>query len=133
MQQHLVVCHSNFAADESFPCGYQENLTNGHGEAPESPSRPVHGQPNNGALVPVEDGTVPSLEDNKAMCNNALFDILVSEKFALLCDSLTTTFHINKPDEMIGLANIDARMRNGDYAQNPTLFNHDIKQVPVSF
>ena len=85
---------------------------------------------NNGSLVKLENGTAASLEPNKAMCHNALFDILVSEKFALLCDLLAATFHVNKPD-VIGLQRIDAKMRNGDYAQNPALLDHDIKQVPV--
>ncbi|KAK3122499.1 hypothetical protein QOZ80_8AG0614450 [Eleusine coracana subsp. coracana] len=115
------------------PAVTQGNLANGHGEARESPSGPVHGQQNNGALVPVEAGTVASLEANKAMCNNALFDILISEKFALLCDCLAATFNIDKPDEVIGLANIDSRMINGDYAQNPKLFDHDIKQIWEKF
>jgi hypothetical protein len=30
--------------------------------------------------------TSSSLEANKAMCYNSLFDILISEKFAMLCD-----------------------------------------------
>jgi hypothetical protein len=127
----------NFPADQSFSSGYQErHLANGYGQAKESPSSgPRHGQQNNNnfSLVPFEDGTVAYLEANKAMCNNALFNILLSEKFALLCDSLASIFHINKPDEVIGLANIDVRMRNGDYAHNPKLFNHDIKQVHLSF
>lgn len=87
---------------------------------------------NNGALVKLEDGTAASLEANKAICHNALFDILVSEKFALFCDLLLATFNVNKPDEdVIGLQKIDAKMKNGDYAQNPALLDHDIKQVPV--
>jgi hypothetical protein len=120
----------------SLRSAYQEkSLANGHAEANErSPSSGPRQDNNHTALVPsFEDGTVESLEANKAMCNNALFDILVSEKFALLCDSLTVSFHISKPDEVIGLANIDARMRNGDYALDPKLFDHDIKQVPVCF
>jgi hypothetical protein len=82
-------------------------------------------------LVKLEDGTVASLEANKAMCHDTLFDILISEKFAMLCDLLAATFHGSKPDDVIGLQIIDAKMRNGDYAQNPALFDHDIKQVPV--
>jgi len=83
-------------------------------------------------LVKLENGTAASLEPNKAMCHNALFDILVSEKFALLCDLLAATFHVNKPD-VIGLQRIDAKMRNGDYAQNPALLDHDIKQIWKKF
>ncbi|KAG2580941.1 hypothetical protein PVAP13_6KG004900 [Panicum virgatum] len=67
------------------------------------------------------------------MCHNALFDILVSEKFALLCDLLAATFHVKKPDDVIGLQKIDAKMRNGDYAQNPALLDHDIKQIWKKF
>jgi hypothetical protein len=125
-------------------CIYQGNLgENRGGGGRENPSGEVRDEENNGALVKVEDatanngslvklenGTAASLEPNKAMCHNALFDILVSEKFALLCDLLAATFHVNKPD-VIGLQRIDAKMRNGDYAQNPALLDHDIKQVPV--
>lgn len=113
----------------------QGNLSNGQGEAQQTPGELVNDKENNGAgaLVSFEDGTAASLEANKAMCNNALFDILVSEKFALLCDSLAAIFHVNKPNEVIGMEKIDARMRNGDYAQNPTLFDHDIKQIWEKF
>ena len=124
-------------------CIYQGNLGESRGGGRENPSAEVRHEENNGALVKAEDatanngslvklenGTAASLEPNKAMCHNALFDILVSEKFALLCDLLAATFHVNKPD-VIGLQRIDAKMRNGDYAQNPALLDHDIKQVHV--
>lgn len=129
----------------SFVFGvYQGSL--GEGQGREDPSGAVHAKrsngalvtkdatTNNGALVKSEDGTAASLEANKAICHNALFDILVSEKFALFCDLLAATFHVNKPDEdVIGLQKIDAKMKNGDYVQNPALLDHDIKQVPVFF
>jgi hypothetical protein len=125
-------------------CIYQGNLGESRGRGRENPSGEVGDEENNdalvkaeyataknGALVKLEDGTAASLEANKAMCHNALFDILVSEKFALLCDLLAATFHVNKPDDVIGLQKIDAKMRNGDYAQNPAQLDHDIKQVPI--
>ncbi|KAB8107076.1 hypothetical protein EE612_041642 [Oryza sativa] len=74
-----------------------------------------------------------SSEANKAMCNNALFDILVSQKFALLCHLLLGTFHVNKPGDVIDLEKIDAKMRNGDYAHNPALFDDDIQQMWEKF
>jgi hypothetical protein len=110
---------------------YQGNLADGQGAGREDPVGAVHSEENSGALVQLEDGTAASLEANKAMCHKALFDILISEKFAMLCDLLAATFHVNKPDDLIGLQIIDAKMRNGDYAQNPALLDHDIKQVPV--
>ncbi|KAL5221352.1 hypothetical protein ABZP36_026065 [Zizania latifolia] len=73
------------------------------------------------------------LEANKAMCNYALFDILVSEKFALLCHLLVGTFHLNKPGEVINLEKVDVKMRNGDYAHNPALFDDDIQQMWEKF
>uniref|UniRef100_A0A0D9X3H6 PHD-type domain-containing protein n=1 Tax=Leersia perrieri TaxID=77586 RepID=A0A0D9X3H6_9ORYZ len=72
-------------------------------------------------------------ETNKAMCNSALFEILVSPKFALLCHLLVGTFHVNKPDEVIDMEKIDAKMRNGDYAHNPALFDDDIQQMWEKF
>ncbi|OEL17881.1 hypothetical protein BAE44_0021100 [Dichanthelium oligosanthes] len=122
------------------------NLGEGRGAGKDDPSGALHAKENNGALakleyatasngslVKVEGGTAASLEATKAMCHNALFDILVSEKFALLCDLLAATFHANKPDDVIGLQKIDAKMRNGDYAQNPALLDHDIKQIWKKF
>ncbi|KAG2580940.1 PHD finger protein EHD3-like isoform X2 [Panicum virgatum] len=122
------------------------NLGESRGGGRENPSAEVRHEENNGALVKAEDatanngslvklenGTAASLEPNKAMCHNALFDILVSEKFALLCDLLAATFHVKKPDDVIGLQKIDAKMRNGDYAQNPALLDHDIKQIWKKF
>lgn len=128
-----------------FVCVYQGNLGESQGGAREVPNGAVHAKENNGALVKAQDatakengalvklenGTAASSEANKAKCHNALFEILVSEKFALLCDLLVATFHINKPDDVIGLQKIDAKMRSGDYAQNPALLDHDIKKVPV--
>ncbi|CAO2169884.1 unnamed protein product [Urochloa humidicola] len=129
------------------PMEHDGNLGEGQGGGGrEDPVRVVHAKENNGALVEVEDittknsalvkledGTAAALEANLAMCHNALFEILVSEKFALLCDLLSATFHVNKPDDVIGLQKIDAKMRNGDYAQNPALLDHDIKQVWKKF
>ncbi|CAO2205441.1 unnamed protein product [Urochloa humidicola] len=109
------------------------NLSEGQGGGREDPIGVVHAEENNGALIKAEDGTAASLEANKAMCHNALFEVLVSEKFALLCDLLAATFHVNKPDDVIGLQKIDAKMRNGDYAQNPALLDHDIKQTWKKF
>ncbi|KAL6857090.1 hypothetical protein ACP4OV_018472 [Aristida adscensionis] len=104
----------------------QGNLGDGQGAAQGNPSKE-----NNGALAIVEDGT--SLAANKAMCMNALFDILVSEKFALLCDLLAGPFLVNKLDKVIDLEKVDAKMRDGSYAQNPTLFDLDIKQMWEKF
>jgi hypothetical protein len=109
---------------------YQGNLADGRGAGGEDPVGAVHSEENNAAFQ-LEDGTAASLEANKAVCHKALFDILISEKFAMLCDLLAATFHVNTPDDVIGLQIIDAKMRNGDYAQNPALLDHDIKKVPV--
>lgn len=83
--------------------------------------------------VALKDATAASLDANTAMCNNALHDILISEKFALLCDLLVKTFHVNKVHQVIDLAKIDTNMRNGNYAQNPELFNDDIQQIWEKF
>ncbi|XP_066374563.1 PHD finger protein EHD3-like [Miscanthus floridulus] len=109
------------------------NLADGQGAGREDPVGAVHSEENSGALVQLEDGTAASLEANKAICHKAIFDILISEKFAMLCDLLAATFDVNKPDDLIGLQIIDAKMRNGDYAQNPALLDHDIKQVFIAF
>uniref|UniRef100_J3MPL8 PHD-type domain-containing protein n=2 Tax=Oryza brachyantha TaxID=4533 RepID=J3MPL8_ORYBR len=84
-------------------------------------------------LAVQDAAATPCSEANKAMCNNALFDILVSHKFAMLCHLLVGTFHVEKPVEVIDLEKIDAKMRGGDYAQNPSLFDDDIQQIWEKF
>ncbi|XP_051200566.1 PHD finger protein EHD3 [Lolium perenne] len=86
-----------------------------------------------GSSVALKDATEASFDANTAMCNNALLDILVSEKFALLCDLLVKTFHVNKVHQVIDLVKIDTNMRNGNYAQQPELFNDDIQQIWEKF
>ncbi|WVZ95579.1 hypothetical protein U9M48_041323 [Paspalum notatum var. saurae] len=120
------------------------NLGEGRGAGGENPSGAARAKENGGGalvkaqdatggLVKSEDAAAAALETNRAMCHSALFDILVSEKFALLCDLLAATFHVSKPDDVIGLEKIDAKMRNGDYTQNPELIHQDIKQIWKKF
>ncbi|KAF0899595.1 hypothetical protein E2562_020787 [Oryza meyeriana var. granulata] len=110
------------------------NLANSQGEAKEQhPDGAAEGKVV-AADAAMEDAAAAACpEANKAMCNSALFDILVSQKFALLCHLLVGTFHVNKPGEVINLEKIDAKMRNGDYAQNPALFDDDIQQMWEKF
>jgi hypothetical protein len=116
---------TGFFTDGKFLCDYQCILGEGQ-RASAADAKEI------GSSVALKDATEASFDANTAMCNNALLEILVSEKFALLCDLLVKTFHVNKVHQVINLVKIDTNMRNGNYAQQPELFNDDIQQVPVS-
>lgn len=117
--------------DSEFLYDYQGNLNKGQGASEEHPAG-VAGAKEISFSIALKDATAASLDANTAMCNNALLDIFVSEKFALLCDLLVGTFHVSKVHEVIDLGKIDANMRNGNYARNPALFNDHIQQVAIS-
>jgi hypothetical protein len=119
-----VVVHTEFKGNPAHSQGEEAKVQHPNGAA---------GGKVVSADAAIQDAAAAaSSEANKAMCNNALFDILVSQKFALLCHLLLGTFHVNKPGDVIDLEKIDAKMRNGDYAHNPALFDDDIQQVIVS-
>ena len=126
-----IMSRLDFFTDITFLCDYQCNLVKDQRVSEEHPAGAADAKEISSS-VSLKDATEASLDANAAMCNNALLDILVSEKFALLCDLLVKTFHVNKVHEVIDLAKIDTNMRNGNYAQNPELFNDDIQQVALS-
>ncbi|KAI4963812.1 hypothetical protein ZWY2020_010478 [Hordeum vulgare] len=97
------------------------DLNKGQGASEEHPAG-VAGAKEISSSIALKDATAASLDANTAMCNNALLDIFVSEKFALLCDLLVGTFHVSKVHEVIDLGKIDTNMRNGNYTRNPALF-----------
>lgn len=108
------------------------NLNKGQGASEEHPAG-VAGAKEISSCIALKDAIAASLDANTAMCNNALLDIFVSEKFAMLCDLLVGTFHVSKVHEVIDLGKIDANMRNGNYARNPALFNDHIQQIWEKF
>ncbi|KAI4972347.1 hypothetical protein ZWY2020_003272 [Hordeum vulgare] len=108
------------------------DLNKGQGASEEHPAG-VAGAKEISSSIALKDATAASLDANTAMCNNALLDIFVSEKFALLCDLLVGTFHVSKVHEVIDLGKIDTNMRNGNYARNPALFNDHIQQIWEKF
>uniref|UniRef100_A0A453S431 Uncharacterized protein n=2 Tax=Aegilops tauschii subsp. strangulata TaxID=200361 RepID=A0A453S431_AEGTS len=108
------------------------NLNKGQEASEEHPAG-VAGAKEISSCIALKDAIAASLDANTAMCNNALLDIFVSEKFAMLCDLLVGTFHVSKVHEVIDLGKIDANMRNGNYARNPALFNDHIQQIWEKF
>ncbi|KAH7685324.1 Histone-lysine N-methyltransferase protein [Dioscorea alata] len=62
-------------------------------------------------------------------CANVFREILLSEKFALLCDLLQGNFHDVKLNGVFDLSMINSRMGSGYYEQFPELFDQDIQLV----
>lgn len=62
-------------------------------------------------------------------CANVFREILLSEKFALLCDLLQGNFHDVKLNGVFDLSMINSRMGSGYYEQFPEFFDQDIQLV----
>ncbi|XP_044479289.1 PHD finger protein EHD3-like isoform X2 [Mangifera indica] len=69
----------------------------------------------------------PSIMTN--MCRRAFFDILISEKFSLLCKLLQENFGGLRFDKFIDFSVIHARMKEGTYEISPIRFVDDIQLV----
>ncbi|KAF7816801.1 PHD finger protein EHD3-like isoform X1 [Senna tora] len=63
------------------------------------------------------------------MCQRALCNILVSEKFSSLCKVLIENFKGMKPESVFDFSVINSRLKERAYEQSPTLFLSDIQQV----
>ena len=79
----------------------------------------------------VSNGRLDSLNQHSAseMCRRACFDILLSEKFTLLCKLFLENFQGTKIDRFLDFTNIISRMKDGVYDQSPMLFLSDIQQA----
>lgn len=62
-------------------------------------------------------------------CQDALYDVITSEKFALLCKLLLENFQGLKDDNLFGLNLMNARMKEEAYESSPQLFYLDIQKV----
>lgn len=56
-------------------------------------------------------------------------DIIMSEKFAQLCNLLLENFQGLKAEKLLDLSLINSRMKEGAYESSPVLFYSDIQQV----
>uniref|UniRef100_A0A5B6YGM8 PHD-type domain-containing protein n=1 Tax=Davidia involucrata TaxID=16924 RepID=A0A5B6YGM8_DAVIN len=63
------------------------------------------------------------------LCQRAFFDIIMSEKFAQLCNLLFENFQGMKVESFFDISLINSRMKEGAYESTPTLFHSDIQQV----
>ncbi|XP_078179326.1 PHD finger protein EHD3-like isoform X2 [Carex rostrata] len=67
--------------------------------------------------------------DNTSKCQNTLVEVLVSEKFVMLCDILFRNFRVKDYRRYIDLTKIHYRMKNNLYEKSPHLFLRDILQL----
>ncbi|XP_015575407.1 PHD finger protein EHD3 isoform X2 [Ricinus communis] len=74
-----------------------------------------------------------SLDDSQRsvteMCQHAFANIIISEKFSLLCKLLSENFQEMKPDNFLSLSRIKIKMKDGVYERSPMLFYEDIQRV----
>ncbi|KAJ9146231.1 hypothetical protein P3X46_028521 [Hevea brasiliensis] len=63
------------------------------------------------------------------MCQRAFLNIMLSEKFTLLCKLLVENFKEMKADNLLGSSLINMRMKDGVYEHSPSLFFTDIQLV----
>ncbi|URE00384.1 PHD-finger [Musa troglodytarum] len=66
---------------------------------------------------------------NTRKCEKAFLEILISEKFAILCDFLWDTFEENKAKTFLDFSLIDSKLKNGDYERSLELYNQDVQQI----
>ncbi|KAG6515247.1 hypothetical protein ZIOFF_025632 [Zingiber officinale] len=67
-------------------------------------------------------------DTNTRKCEKAFLEILVSRKFALLCDFLLGIFDENITKSFLDFSMIDSKLKSGDYEQSAELFNQDVEQ-----
>ncbi|WOL04504.1 PHD finger protein EHD3-like isoform X2 [Canna indica] len=68
-------------------------------------------------------------DTNTNKCEKAFLDILISEKFALLCDFLWETFEESKAKILLDFSLIDSKLKKGDYKRSPEFFIQDVQQI----
>ncbi|KAJ3687923.1 hypothetical protein LUZ61_017087 [Rhynchospora tenuis] len=102
----------------------------------------VFGRPQeNGYATEASAVTEPTLNkcvkayagDNTSKCQNTLVEILVSDKFVLLCDVLFRNFRAKDYRRYIDLTTIHYRMKSGRYEKTPQVFHRDTLQLWRAF
>ncbi|XP_042385065.1 PHD finger protein EHD3-like isoform X1 [Zingiber officinale] len=68
-------------------------------------------------------------DTNTRKCEKAFLEILVSRKFALLCDFLLGIFDENITKSFLDFSMIDSKLKSGAYEQSAELFNQDVEQI----
>ncbi|CAI9115548.1 OLC1v1016473C1 [Oldenlandia corymbosa var. corymbosa] len=63
------------------------------------------------------------------LCKRTFCDVIMSEKFALLCNVLLENFHGIKADKLLDIGFINSRMKEGVYEKSPGRFLSDFQQV----
>lgn len=63
------------------------------------------------------------------MCQQVFYNIIVSEKFTLLCKLLLENFQGIKAESLFCMHTIDSKMKEGVYEHSPELFLMDIQQM----
>ncbi|XP_027094712.1 PHD finger protein EHD3-like isoform X2 [Coffea arabica] len=62
-------------------------------------------------------------------CKRTFSDVIMSEKFALLCNMLLENFQGMKADKLFDISLMNSRIKEGAYEKSPVLFFLDIQQI----
>lgn len=65
------------------------------------------------------------------LCQQTFLDVIMSEKFSILCNILIENFQEMRVDKLFDIACINSRMKEGTYEKSPRLFYSDIQQFWV--
>ncbi|XP_043717419.1 PHD finger protein EHD3 isoform X2 [Telopea speciosissima] len=63
------------------------------------------------------------------LCQRALHNVMVSEKFDLLCKLLCESFEGIKVERFLDFSVMNSRIKDGAYEQSPVLFSTDLQQI----
>ncbi|KAJ0973204.1 hypothetical protein J5N97_021163 [Dioscorea zingiberensis] len=89
----------------------------------------------NGTSVGSKSGTCGDSDicSSTIKCQNVFLDILLSPKFASLCDLLCVNFQHNVVKSMFDFSRINSKMKDGVYEQSSRIFGEDILQIWGNF
>lgn len=89
----------------------------------------------NGTSVGSKSGTCADSDlcSNTMKCQNVFLGILLSQKFASLCDLLCVNFQDNVAKGMLDFTMVNLKMKDGVYEQSSRLFGDDILQIWGNF
>lgn len=93
----------------------------------------THNASNDGVGVVPNGSADESVNTNTDVCKRAVFDVLISTKFAELCDLLYLNFQGPKINGLFDFSLISSRIKEGAYESSPVLFQLDIQQVSSEF
>lgn len=118
-----------------YVCDQQESIHSCEdGRKGSSLSGPEHPQFQKGARCIENAALNESVNDTNyhtvtELCQQTFLDVIMSEKFSILCNLLLDNFQGIRVDNFFDFGCINSRMKEGTYESSPVRFFSDIQQV----